>query len=122
MLAGKRILIVDDEQTIANSLVMIFSSHGYECKAANSAEDAKELVLNWRPDLAIIDVRLLGNDGVALAIEVQEQWPGCKVALFTGLNLDLPQAKEHDFEIIPKPIHPAEILKLVAKLLSPSQE
>ena len=123
MLGKKRILIVDDEVVIADSLVRIFLASGYESKAAYSAEEAVQVVLEWVPDLAIVDVRLKEMDGVDFAVQLREQFPSCEIALFTGLtdlsNL-LEKARDacHTFQVISKPISPKDILDFVARKLS----
>ena len=114
----KRILIVDDEVVIADSLAKIFSNNGYEAKAAYSVDGAIEAISEWTPHLAIIDVRLKEVNGVDFAIQLREKFPGCEVALFTGLT-DLSNLLEkahdagHTFEVISKPISPADMLEAV---------
>jgi hypothetical protein len=51
---------------------------------------------------------------------LREKFPGCEVALFTGLTdlddlLEKAQDTGHSFEVIPKPIHPMDILDFVAR-------
>jgi DNA-binding NtrC family response regulator len=123
MLTEKRVLIVDDEIVIANSLAMVFSSNGYESRAAYSIEGAIQLVSEWVPDLAIVDVRLKEVNGVDFAIQLREKFPNCEVALFTGLTdlsdlLEKARDAGHIFDVIPKPIHPSDILRIVARKLS----
>jgi DNA-binding NtrC family response regulator len=123
----KRILIVDDQVVIADSLAKIFSNNGYEAKSAYSVEAAIEAVAEWTPHLAIIDVRLRELNGFDFAIELQEMFPSCEVALFTGLT-DLSDLVEkarnagHTFEVISKPILPKDILDIVARMLSGNVE
>jgi CheY-like chemotaxis protein len=119
----KRVLIVDDEFAIAYSLAAIFSNEGYDSKAAYSAEQAVQMVSEWVPDLAIVDIRLKEADGVDLAIRLREEFPSCEVALFTGL-IDLGDLLQkahdagHSFQIIPKPSTPAEMIRIAAQMLS----
>jgi len=123
MSGENRILIVDDEPVIASSLAAVFSNEGYESRTAHSAEQALHLMSNWSPHLAIVDVQLEDLNGVELAMHLRALCPSCQVALFTGL-MDLTdllaKAREanHHFEVIEKPVHPAEILGLVAGWLS----
>jgi DNA-binding NtrC family response regulator len=119
----KRVLIVDDELVIANSLAKVFSVTGYESKAAYSVEGAVQAVLEWTPHLAIIDVRLKEVNGVAFAVLLQERFPSCEVALFTGLSdlsdlLERVRDSGHFFEVISKPIHPTDILRIAARKLA----
>ena len=123
MLEIKRILIVDDEVVIASSLARIFANEGYDCRAANSVNEAVETVSAWTPHLAIVDVRLREINGVELAIQLREQFPNCEVALFTGIHdltdlLDAARDAGHTFEVISKPVHPEDLLAIVARKLS----
>jgi DNA-binding response OmpR family regulator len=61
-----RVLIVDDERTTADTLALVFSSGGYETQTAYTTEQAIEVVAEWLPDLAIIDVVLPQTNGIDL--------------------------------------------------------
>jgi DNA-binding response OmpR family regulator len=54
--ANYKVLIVDDEENICATLAAIFTSRGYEARVAYSAEQAVEVIAEWQPDLAIMDV------------------------------------------------------------------
>lgn len=127
-LRGKRrILIVDDELTIADTLVLIFRTQHYEVEVAYSAERAIELLAMWRPDLAILDVILPEMNGIDLAIVIKANYPGCHVILFSGhantaLLLEEAGKKGYQFEVLPKPVHPNIMLERAADLLNGPQE
>ncbi len=116
---AKRVLIVDDEPVIADTLVIILSRAGYQARSAYTAEEALELVPVWRPDLAIIDVILPKMNGVDLCMQIKAESPDCRIALFTGASAasDLLAAAPNSFEVLEKPIHPREILAHVSRLL-----
>jgi DNA-binding NtrC family response regulator len=123
MLGEKRVLIVDDEVVIADSLARVFSVNGYDSKAAYSVEGAIQAVSEWTPRLAIIDVRLREINGVDFAVQLREKFPCCEVALFTGLSdlsdlLERTKDAGHAFEVISKPIHPKDILGIAARILA----
>jgi DNA-binding NtrC family response regulator len=118
----KRVLIVDDESVIADSLAIIFSNEGYDGRAVYSGEQALQLFSEWVADLAIIDVRLPGMNGIDLAIRLKEQYPECKVAMFAGqaATSDLAASARqigHSLDILEKPIHPTALLTLASRLL-----
>lgn len=50
-----KVLIVDDERAITDTLALIFAGNGYNVRKAYSAEQAVDLIAQWRPDLAILD-------------------------------------------------------------------
>jgi DNA-binding NtrC family response regulator len=125
--ASRRILIIDDEATIADTLALIFASSGYEAKTAYSAEQALEMLEEWRPDLAIIDVVLPGMNGIDFAIFLKASYPTCQFLLFSGQPgtsglLEDAKNKGHLFEILAKPLHPTYMLATVAGMLTPCQD
>jgi DNA-binding response OmpR family regulator len=123
---GHKVLIVDDKRTIADTLDLIFSANGYETRAAYSAEQALEIVAEWLPDLAIVDVVLPLMNGIDLAILLTAQYPTCRLLLFSGQSLtaDLlaeAEIRGYKFEILAKPVHPTEILERALNLLVANQ-
>ena len=123
-IAGSRkIMIVDDEETIADTLALIFSSNGYDARTAYSAEQALEMLEVWRPDLAVIDVVLPGMNGIEFAIFLKASYTDVHFLLFsgqpgTGGLLEEAKKKGHLFEILAKPLHPTFMLATVANMLS----
>jgi DNA-binding response OmpR family regulator len=120
---NSKVLIVDDEKIICESLAAIFTSRGYESKVAFSAEQAVEIIAEWQPDLAILDVGLPKTNGIDLAIALKTSHPACRVLLFSGqpgaIDLIADAAEHgHPFDIVAKPVHPAVLLDRAADLLS----
>ncbi len=62
----KRILLVEDEQSIALVLRGVLREQGYAVRVAFSAEEALETLKNWEPDLLMADIKLPGMDGFSL--------------------------------------------------------
>jgi DNA-binding NtrC family response regulator len=121
--SGSKILIVDDERTIADTLALIFSANGYEARTSYSAELALEMLEEWRPDLAVVDVVLPGMNGIEFAIFLKASYPECHFLLFSGQPgtsglLEEAQKKGHLFEILAKPLHPTFMLATVSEMLS----
>jgi CheY-like chemotaxis protein len=123
----RRILIIDDEVAIADTLALIFRSQMYEARVAYSAEQAIEVIAEWRPDLAIMDVILPGMNGIDLAIVTKANYPSCHVILFSGhantsMLLEEAGRKGHQFEVLAKPVHPSLMLERAADLLGGAEE
>jgi DNA-binding NtrC family response regulator len=115
--------VVDDEETIADTLALIFSSNGYDARSSYSAEQALEMIEEWSPDVAIIDVVLPGMNGIEFAIFLKASYPGVHFLLFsgqpgTGGLLEEAKRNGHLFEILAKPLHPTFMLATVANMLS----
>jgi DNA-binding response OmpR family regulator len=123
----RRILVVDDEASIADTLALILSTRGYELRVAYSAEQAIEILAQWSPDLAIMDVMLPLMNGIDLAIVLKSNYASCRIILFSGQPdtsklLDEAMKKGHYFDILAKPIHPGFILDRVSDLFASAQE
>jgi len=119
---GGRVLILDDERMVADTLALVFQMNRYEVKTAYSAEEAIETIAGWSPDLALIDVVLPGMNGLTFAQVIQDNHPGCQVLLFSGSQSTtglLEEAARHGriFDILPKPLHPVHVLERVKTLL-----
>lgn len=122
MPGNRRILIVDDEASVAETLEMIFRGCGYEVRAALSAEQGIETIAEWQPDLAIVDVMLPQMNGIEFGTVLKANYPTCHILLVSGHPgtaelLELARQQGHSFEILAKPLHPALILEIVAHLL-----
>src|SRR3569833_1589 len=112
---GAKILVVDDEPVIADTVSQILSMFGYDAFTAYSAEDAQEIALKPPPDLVVTDVMLPGINGIEFAIMLQKTIPDCKIVLFSGQAgtahlLDDAKLRGHEFPILAKPVHPQELL------------
>jgi CheY-like chemotaxis protein len=120
------VLIVDDECIIADTLSIILSKSGYCAIPAYNGREALEMAEAVSPQLLITDVMMPGMTGIELAIKVTESLPDCKVLLFSGqaATTGLLQKAEdagHEFAIMAKPVHPADMLRRVREHLG-SQE
>src|ERR1700739_3018706 len=123
----RRILIVDDEATIADTLALILQMQHYEVRVAYASESAIELLAEWRPALAIVDVMLPGMNGIDLAIVIKANYPVCRVLLFSGhantaTLLEEAGKKGHQFEIMAKPVYPELMVERASELLSIQDE
>jgi DNA-binding NtrC family response regulator len=111
-----RVLIVDDEKTIADTLAMVFKIKGHEAMAAYSAESAVAAIESFEPDVVLSDVIMGKMTGVDLAIYLSKARPDCKVILFSGQTdtanlLSEANRKGHAFRLLAKPIHPEKLLE-----------
>ncbi len=122
MHAGKKpiVLVVDDEQVIADTLAKILDLNGYDASAVYTGTAAVESARSLRPDLIISDVIMPDMNGIEAAISIRSFLPTCKILLFSGQAatadlLEDARAHGHEFEILAKPVHPSDLL---AKLKS----
>jgi CheY-like chemotaxis protein len=111
----RKVLVVDDEQVIADTLAKILDLNGYEASAVYTGTAAVESAKSLQPDLIISDVIMPDMDGIQAAIRIRAFLPNCKILLFSGQAatadlLEDARAQGHEFEILGKPVHPSDLL------------
>jgi CheY-like chemotaxis protein len=116
----ERVLVVDDEQSIAQSLRDILVRAGFDAVFALSGAEAILLAKELCPDIVISDVIMPDLDGVQTAIGIREACPYARILLFSGQSattnvLERARAEGHTFDLLPKPIHPARLLEAIRK-------
>lgn len=116
------ILVVDDEKVIADTLVMILKRKGFAAIPAYGGVSALQIAAVTPPNLLLTDVVMPDMNGIDLAIEICRQVPDCDVLLLSGqaATTDLlaryPEIAD-SFTVLPKPIHPLELMVRLAHLL-----
>jgi CheY-like chemotaxis protein len=113
--ALRRVLILDDEQVIANTLALILNRSGFEARAVYSGETAVEVAKVLIPDFLVSDVLMDGMTGIEAAIRISTMVPSCKVILFSGQAatadlLERAEANGYRFELLQKPVHPRALI------------
>jgi CheY-like chemotaxis protein len=115
-----RVLVVDDEPTITETLVEILNGEGFDAIAAFTGEAALASAQSFIPDIIISDVVMSGMNGVDLAVQIRNSLPKCRVILFSGqtATVDLlrdARKRGHQFEIVPKPVKPEELISMIRR-------
>ncbi len=122
----QRILVVDDEHSIANSLSWVLNKEGFDTRAAYSGEEAVVTAESFLPNALICDVLMAGISGIEAATRIREKLPSCKILIISGHvpTPDLAEngsGKRHQFDFLSKPVHPRVLLeKLHALLRTPA--
>jgi DNA-binding NtrC family response regulator len=118
-----RVFVVDDHDVIASSLAMILRFRGgFHATSFTDAFEALRASQSDAPDLLITDVVMPHLSGIELAIRVLEHCRNCKVLLFSGETVSGPmlesaQASGYDFEFLQKPVHPADLLSRIERVI-----
>ena len=115
----RRVLVVDDEQVIADTLSIILNKAGFDASPVYTGTAAVESARTLQPDLIISDVIMPDMNGIEAAIQIRAFLPACKILLFSGQAatadlLESARAKGHEFEILAKPVHPQDLLAKLA--------
>ena len=68
----KRILIIEDETSIVELLMLVLMREGYEVKACQSGREAVAMIKEFHPHLILLDVMLPGMDGASIVRVLNE--------------------------------------------------
>jgi len=118
-----KILVVDDEHAVADTLCMIFKKSGFDCRAAYTGFAAVACTDEFCPDLLLCDISMPGMGGLEVVSTITRKCPECSVLLLTGhyTNLGYAQAwalsHPAPSRIMTKPVPPAQLLQAAGALL-----
>ena len=113
----RRILIVDDEHMVADTLRIIFTQHGFSARAVYSAAEAMACAAVFEPDILLCDINMPGKDGLELIAEMNTERPACQILVLTGAYASIHHVRERasqlkrKLSILPKPCQPSEVLR-----------
>jgi CheY-like chemotaxis protein len=123
-MSGK-VLVVDDELSIVETMRMILEISGYTVSTAVSGLQAIAKAEEACPDLLLSDVMMPGLNGFETALRIKKRCPGCRLLFFSGYSgspemLSLSENLRdsgHEFEVLAKPLHPSMLLEKVKSAL-----
>jgi DNA-binding NtrC family response regulator len=116
----KKILVVDDEPTIVDTLIDSLDALGYQASGAKNGRDAISRLENEKFDLVITDIRMPEKNGIDLMHEVKDRHPELPVVIITGYPLAYPPERatvEGADGYIAKPFRINQIDRMLAKIL-----
>ena len=113
-----RVLVLDDEIIIADSIAMILNRAGFDAVARYDGASAIEFIQKQCPDILLSDVVMPRLNGLQVADKVRSHCPGTRIVLISG-NAATPHLLEEacpsgaPFEVLAKPIHPTHLLQIL---------
>ena len=116
-----RVLVVDDEPRMAESIALALTRAGHDCETRTSGADALALLEERSADVVVTDWRMPGMDGLELLRRIRERHPRLPVILLTAFG-SVPSAvaamREGAFDYITKPFDNDELRALVGRALA----
>jgi signal transduction histidine kinase/CheY-like chemotaxis protein len=113
-----RVLVVDDNEDAADTCATLLQMSGYDVQVAYTPEAALEIVPQFEPGVAILDIGLPGMNGYELARTLKRLGYKGKLTALTGYGqaADMAASKAAGFDAhLTKPVTPKELLELVGK-------
>ncbi|HRT26749.1 MAG TPA: sigma-54 dependent transcriptional regulator [Syntrophales bacterium] len=116
-----KIIVIDDDRSISESLELYLSEEGHEVMTANTGTDGLNLVLQTSPDIVILDIRLPDIDGFTVLEDLKEENVDAKVIMITAhhdMETTIKAMKEGAFDYIHKPINIDELDIAIQKAIN----
>jgi len=115
-----KILIVDDELIMRESLAGWLERDGHEVSAASSGEEAMEVLKDSRFDILLVDIKMEGMSGLDVLKQVKESDPDVDVVMITAYG-SIPTAieamKKGAYDYLLKPFDPEALGVLIEKII-----
>lgn len=84
---AKNILVVDDDPDFLEQQKLMMESAGYDVRAASSEAEAEEILEDYQPDLAVVDLMMEKADGgFALCYHIKKRYPDTPVIIVTAVS------------------------------------
>ena len=115
-----RVVIVDDDPVVRDSLGAWFDSEGFDTTVISSGREALERIDRDRWDIALLDIKMPGMDGMELQAKLREIDPDMPLIIMTGyasVETAVQALKNGAYDYITKPFDPDELVHLVSRAL-----
>ncbi len=112
----KKLLIIDDEKSIVESLTRALMGQDFELSSSLEADKALEMIKEIVPQVVISDLKMPKLDGLQLLARIKEFNPGIQVIMITGhgtIDDAVTAMKRGAYDFIPKPFNKQEIIAIV---------
>ena len=120
----KTILIVDDDEAMADNLEDILEDEGYRLITANTCADALARAKENNPHVALLDLKLPDDTGINLLADLKFTNPDCVCALMTAfadVDSAITALEKGAFHYLQKPVRPIELINLLERIFETIQ-
>jgi len=117
---GRRVLVVDDEPVVVNSVRRTLSRRGYQVEEAFSGNEALNRILNEMYDLVLLDMRMPDGNGLELLPTIKKHRPTLPVVMVTGyasIDTAVEAIQRGASDYVAKPFTPDELYAAANKAL-----
>ncbi len=113
----KRVLVVDDDRLVADTLCLIYKANGFDSEARYSAATGLERARSFAPNLLLCDVSMPEVSGLELAECMQELLPETRLLMLTAYASNAAFVRAHarrvrrPIKLLSKPCRPDDLLR-----------
>jgi len=121
----KKVLIVDDEERVVQSVIGVLEDEGFRVAAAKSGAEAIEAFQRENPDVTLLDIWMPGMDGIEVLKHFKGMVPDCQVIMISGhatISTAMAAVKLGAFDFIEKPLSLDVLLMTIRRALDHQME
>ncbi|MFN2303511.1 MAG: ATP-binding protein [Anaerolineales bacterium] len=114
----EKILIIDDEEIVRDSCIHILAKGNYKIVTAQNGEEGLEILESFKPDLALVDLKMPGLSGYEVLDRIYEYDPTIVTIVITGfatVDAAVESMKKGTYDFLPKPFKPDELRLIVQR-------
>ena len=120
----QRVLVVDDNRLVADTLNMIFLANGFESEVRYSAAEALDRTRTFHPGLVLCDVTMPDENGLELAEQLHKERPQTRMLMLTAYSSNALKVEEQSsrlgrpLKLLSKPCRPELLLRTAWEMLA----
>jgi CheY-like chemotaxis protein len=120
----QRVLVVDDDKLVADTLNLIFLANGFQSEARYSAAEALERARTFDPQLLLCDVSMPEGTGLQLVDQIHKELPQTRLLMLTAYSSNAEKVEAHSntlgrpLKLLSKPCRPEELLRTAKEMLA----
>ena len=121
----KKVLIVDDEERVVQSIAGVLEDEGFRVATAKSGEEAIGVFQKEKPDITLLDIWMPGMDGIEVLKRLKWMSPDCQVIMISGhatISTAMAAVKLGAFDFIEKPLSLDVLLMTIRRALDHQRE
>ncbi|MGZ3539494.1 MAG: response regulator, partial [Thermodesulfobacteriota bacterium] len=121
----KKVLVVDDEESVVQSIEGVLEDEGFRVAKARSGEEAIRVFQQEEPDVTLLDIWLPGMDGIEVLKRFKWMAPECQVIMISGhatISTAMTAVKLGAFDFIEKPLSLDVLLMTIYRALDRQKE
>lgn len=120
----RRILVIDDDRLVADTLKLIYTANGFESESRYSAAEGLERARTFAPELLLCDISMPDENGLSLVEKLNQEMPDCRLLLLTAYSsnaIDVHHSSQRikrELRMLTKPCPPEHLLRETRELLA----
>jgi len=121
----KKVLVVDDEERVVQSITGVLEDEGFQVAKAKSGEEAIKVFQQEEPDVTLLDIWMPGMDGIEVLKRLKWIAPDCQVIMISGhatISTAMTAVKLGAFDFIEKPLSLDVLLMTIRRALDRQKE